>query len=98
MGREIPVVSTRLSGIPELVEDGKSGLLVPPGDAEALAAAISRIHADRELADAMRRAGRRTVEARFRIERTVRELLDVVEASALACAGRSATTGAVANP
>jgi glycosyltransferase involved in cell wall biosynthesis len=77
MAREIPVISSRLSGIPEIVEDGKSGLLVEPGDPEALARAIERVAADRGLADALRRAGRRRVESRFTVERTVDGFLGV---------------------
>jgi glycosyltransferase involved in cell wall biosynthesis len=78
MAREIPVVSTRLSGIPEVVEDGVSGLLVEPGDAQAVADAIQRIHADRSLAELLRRSGRRRVESRFTVERTVQAFLSLL--------------------
>jgi glycosyltransferase involved in cell wall biosynthesis/tRNA A-37 threonylcarbamoyl transferase component Bud32 len=52
-----PVVASRLSGIPELVEPGHQGLLVPSGDADALAEAIARLLADGEEAARMGRAG-----------------------------------------
>lgn len=61
MSSGVPVVASRLSGIPELVEDGCSGLLVPPGDARVLAAALRRLHHDRELGARLAGAGRETV-------------------------------------
>ena len=50
MASGVPVVATRLSGIPELVEDGVTGLLVEPHDPEGLAAALERLLADDALA------------------------------------------------
>jgi glycosyltransferase involved in cell wall biosynthesis len=49
MSAELPVVASGISGIPELVEDGQTGLLVRPKDADALADAINRLHTDKEL-------------------------------------------------
>jgi glycosyltransferase involved in cell wall biosynthesis len=69
MAAGTPVVATRVSGIPELVEDGVNGLLVAPEDAEALADALLRIHADRDEAERLARAGRETVALRFDGER-----------------------------
>lgn len=60
-----PTVATRLSGIPELVEDGVTGLLVDPGDPQALATAVARLLDDRELASRLAEAGRRRVEAEY---------------------------------
>jgi glycosyltransferase involved in cell wall biosynthesis len=57
-----PVVSTSVSGIPELIEDGANGLLVPPGDAVLLAQAWRRIGTDSRLAARLGAAGRATVE------------------------------------
>src|SRR5262249_20388879 len=56
------VVASRVGGIPELVADGETGLLVPPGDAEQLAAAIVRLLADAGLRQAMGRAGRARIQ------------------------------------
>jgi glycosyltransferase involved in cell wall biosynthesis len=71
---QTPVIATALAGNPELVRDGVTGLLVPPRDARALAAAILRLVADPEGGRAMGRAGRELVVARFstqvKVERT----------------------------
>jgi colanic acid/amylovoran biosynthesis glycosyltransferase len=66
-----PVIASRISGIPELVEDGKTGLLVEPGSAEELAAAIRRLAEDPDAADRLAAAGRRAVEERFELGRNV---------------------------
>lgn len=69
------VVSTTLSGIPELVENGVSGLLVPPGDAAAFADAIRTLLAGRERAHAMGLRGREKVCAEFDLRDCVRRLV-----------------------
>jgi glycosyltransferase involved in cell wall biosynthesis len=69
-----PVVSTRISGIPELVEDGREGLLVPPGDAPALAEAIASLLGDRERCARMGEAARRKVSAEFDAAANARRL------------------------
>jgi len=69
-----PTVATRLSGIPELVEDGVTGLLVEPGDPQALAAAVARLLDDRELASRLAEAGRRRVEAEYDLRHTAAAL------------------------
>jgi glycosyltransferase involved in cell wall biosynthesis len=60
MARGVPVVATRVGGVPRVVEDGKNGLLVPAADAPALADALGRVLADRGLASALAAAGQRT--------------------------------------
>jgi len=52
------VVASAVGGIPEVVDDGKTGLLVPPGDEDALAAALTELVADRDRATRMGIAGR----------------------------------------
>jgi glycosyltransferase involved in cell wall biosynthesis len=64
-----PAISTPISGIPELIESGVSGLLVPPEDPERLAGAIIRIHDDPEFARELGRRGRAVVEERFHLDR-----------------------------
>ena len=74
MAVQRPVVSTNLSGIPELIQDGRSGLLVEPGDAEALAEALARLHADPSWAAQLAREARRVVRERFDLEANVGRL------------------------
>ena len=74
-----PVVSTRLAGIPELVLDGDTGILVSPGDAGALTEALQRLVYDRELRLRYGRAGRARIEQHFQIEGTVAPLLKLFE-------------------
>jgi len=63
-----PVVATRVHGIPDVVRDGETGILVPPEDPAALAWAVERLAADRGAREAMGRAGRRRYEAEFTFE------------------------------
>ena len=65
MGSTVPVISTRLSGIPELVEHEQSGLLTEPGDVEALAAALVRLYQNPELRQRFGQAGRAKVTGEF---------------------------------
>jgi glycosyltransferase involved in cell wall biosynthesis len=75
MSSGLPVVASDLSGIPELVEHGVSGLLTPPGDAAALAAALRTLHDDRGLGPRLGAAGRRRVLAEFDATRSIEELV-----------------------
>lgn len=61
MSCERPVVASRLSGIPELVDDGVNGFLVEPGDVEGIATALKRLAADPSLRERMGAAGRARV-------------------------------------
>jgi len=65
MASEVPVVTSRVAGVPELVVDGQSGLLLPPGAPDALAAALSRLLADPDLRSQMGKMGRAKVVAEF---------------------------------
>ena len=76
------VVASDLSGIPELVEDGVTGLLAPPGDPEAVAAAVGRLARDPGLAARLGAAGRERVAREFRLETTVAELLALLDREA----------------
>jgi glycogen synthase len=65
MACETPVVASAVGGILEVVEDGKTGLLVPPGRPDDLADALNRLLGDPAAARAMGQAGRRRVEEKF---------------------------------
>jgi len=79
MNFALPIVATAAGGIPEAVEDGVTGRLVPPRDPEALAQALASLLRDPERRAAMGEAGRRRFEARFSDERMVGETLRVFE-------------------
>jgi glycosyltransferase involved in cell wall biosynthesis len=70
----VPAVASDLSGIPELVEDGVSGLLVPPGDAAALSNALIELERDPALRERFGRAGRAKVEREFDLDRNAAQL------------------------
>ena len=65
MGAAVPVVSTAVAGIPEVVQDGQTGLLVPPADAPALGNALERLFGDAELRVRIGRCAKATVLPRF---------------------------------
>jgi glycosyltransferase involved in cell wall biosynthesis len=65
MAARVPVVTTRIAGVPELVEDGVSGLLVAPGDVDGLAEALVAVMADPARRRAMGEAGRAKVVTEF---------------------------------
>lgn len=67
----LPVVATRAGGLPEIVEDGRTGLLAPAHDPAALAAALVRSLTDRELAARLGETGHRLVHERFGVDRMV---------------------------
>jgi glycosyltransferase involved in cell wall biosynthesis len=77
MAAGAPVVATRVGGTPEALVDGDTGLLVPPGEAGALAAGVSRLLDDRELARRLGCAARRLIAERFSVERMVRATEDL---------------------
>jgi len=89
MACETPVVASAVGGIVEVVEDGVTGLLVPPARPDELAAALTRVLADGDRARAMGRAGRRRVEERFAWA-SVAERTEGVYAEAIAEFQRSA--------
>ena len=68
MASGVPVVATRVGGIPEVVDHEQQGLLVPSGDAEALAAALGRLRSDAELRTALAEAGPQRARDRFSLE------------------------------
>ncbi len=77
MASGLPVVSTRVSGIPELVEDEQTGLLSDPGDAHSLATAIERMLKDDSLRERLAAQARVWVEHDFDVKKEARKLYDV---------------------
>jgi glycosyltransferase involved in cell wall biosynthesis len=73
----LPVVASRTGGIPEYVEDGSTGVLVPPGDAGALAGAIAALASDAAARDDMAGAAREAALARFSLADGIDEYLDL---------------------
>jgi glycosyltransferase involved in cell wall biosynthesis len=74
----VPVIASRVGGLPEVVEDGVTGVLVPPGDSVALADAISSLLQDPQRCQAMGAAGRRRAEEHFDLSRTAAAIADIV--------------------
>lgn len=79
MAMERPLVATRVGGIPEMIEEGGNGYLVPLRDASALANALVNVVADRETARRLGRRSREIVEERFTVERMVRDTEDYLD-------------------
>jgi glycosyltransferase involved in cell wall biosynthesis len=74
-----PVVASAVGGLLDLVEDGETGILVPPGDVPALGAALRRLLADANLRRRMGEAGRRRVQERFSWERVTDATISAYE-------------------
>lgn len=87
-----PVVATAVGGVPEMIESGKTGLLVPPHDSQALGAAIALLLTDHPLADMLARAGHDYVVANFSIDSMVAAVTRIYEEGAQVVARRSGAT------
>jgi glycosyltransferase involved in cell wall biosynthesis len=74
MAMEIPVVSTRITGVPELIDDGRTGLLVAPGRTDQLADALERLFLDPALCQKMGSAAREKVVSEFNSESSAKQL------------------------
>ena len=77
MAMEIPCVAPWVNGIPEIISNEVDGLLVPPGDAKALAQAIGQLMDDTELRRRLGQNGRTKVQARFDLHKNTEHLADV---------------------
>ncbi len=73
----VPVVAFGIGGIPSLIQDEKTGLLVKPQDSKALAEAVIRILSDRELADRIRSEAKENIKQKFNVETMVEDTLRV---------------------
>jgi glycosyltransferase involved in cell wall biosynthesis len=81
MALRVPVVSTRIAGISEVIEDGRTGILVAPGRTDALADALERLLGDSDLRDRLGNEGRRKVLAEFDVDDSARRLREILRAS-----------------
>jgi glycosyltransferase involved in cell wall biosynthesis len=79
MASGIACVSTRITGIPELIRDGEDGLLVAPSDADELAAALARLMDDCPLRQYLARSGRARVQEKYNLARNVERLGRIFE-------------------
>jgi len=79
MASGTPVVSTSISGIPELIESGKDGLLVPPNNPSLLADALDQLLSAPELREKLAQAARAKMEARFSIDGSAKQLQALFE-------------------
>jgi glycosyltransferase involved in cell wall biosynthesis len=77
MAMNLPVIASRIGGLEEVVEHGRTGLLVAPGDAVVLADAIQRLTEDPGMRKEMGAAGRQRVESRFGLDSTIRRTEDL---------------------
>lgn len=77
MSGALPVVASNVGAIPEMVEDGRSGVLVAPGDPIALAAALARLVKDPAERDRMGRRGEEIFRARFQLDETIRRFREL---------------------
>jgi starch synthase len=75
----VPVVASAVGGIPEVVVDGQTGLLVPPGEPEALAAAVNRVLENPDLGRRMGQAGRERAVAQFSWQSIARQTVELYD-------------------
>src|SRR5882757_6105905 len=83
MATGLPVVSTRIGGIPEMVIDNETGVLVEAHDVVGLAGAIEKVTNDRSLGERLGHAGYGRAQRLFSIEKNVRELYKLICSGAL---------------
>jgi glycosyltransferase involved in cell wall biosynthesis len=74
MAMQVPVLATKVAGMPDLVTDEENGLLVPIGDSNAIRASLARLIVDEPLRKRLGNAGRQTVESRFSFERRMEKI------------------------
>jgi glycosyltransferase involved in cell wall biosynthesis len=82
MATGLPVISTPVGGVVDVVEDGVTGYLVPKDDLAALAERITRLRYDRDLRHRMGIRGRERVESRFNAETIASTVVDLLERAA----------------
>src|SRR5262249_11381808 len=91
MAAGVPVVATRVGAVPDVVDDGVHGLLIPPRDAEAVAAAVAKLCEDRELLARMSLPCRRRIAGSYSIDRLAEQFCGLY--GDLCSAGRAKALG-----
>jgi glycosyltransferase involved in cell wall biosynthesis len=89
----LPVVGSNYAGIPDLIQDGVTGRLVPPGDDEALADALHEVRDHPERAADWARAGREEVRKRYNLRREVQRLVNCMQAVKASASGDGPANG-----
>lgn len=79
MAMEVPVIATRIAGVPRLIEDGVNGLLVEPGDVHGLAQALANLISDAALRIRLARAARQTVETTYSFAFRMRRIRSIYD-------------------
>jgi glycosyltransferase involved in cell wall biosynthesis len=79
MAAGVPVITTPVAGLPELLEDGSNALIVSPDDAAALAHAVERLHRDPQLGERLAAAGTRTIRDRFDARQSIAVLARLLQ-------------------
>lgn len=74
MASGVATIASRVGGVEELIEDGRSGIIVPPGDVSALAEAIVRLHDEPDLRAELGRHGQERIRTSFRLEDTIEKM------------------------
>ena len=90
MAAGVPIVASRVGGLAEMLTDGETALLVPPGDPEALAAALSRLHSDSRLRHNLAESALALVKSRYSLSPMLERLAALYEE---ASAGRARSAG-----
>lgn len=81
MAMEVPVLSTRVAGIPKLIQDGRNGLLVEPGSVDALAASLSTLVRNAQLRQRLGAAGRKTIADSFSFAQRMEKIREIYDAT-----------------
>jgi glycosyltransferase involved in cell wall biosynthesis len=79
MALDLPVVATRIAGIPRLIDDGHNGLLIAPDNADELTQALTRLAGDAGLRMQLGQAARRTIEQRYSFALRMRKIADLYD-------------------
>ena len=74
-----PVIASRIGGVPDVIQEGKTGLLVPPGDSLALAEAIRKLYLERDLSEKLGMEGRKYVAAHYSWDVSLNQMIEVYE-------------------